>query len=268
MIVQCPSCASRYRIRDSNIPPSGGKIRCPSCSHSFVVYPEGAQPSAPPAQPDDDRTSITSQNQISNLVGRMEDQRPSDEDEDDYVATQIASGELDKLRAMHALQQELGDPSDMDGTVEIQNPMKLWQEAQAAQAARNASAEVLDESADEFDLKTEIADASRFHALDRRGDDRSLLEQSDPTFLMPQPQNGADAFGDSSPGMDPSGLGSGVHPYAQNTPPGGRAPGPGGFPGQGSGFNSGPAFNRGHSPSGLHSAQLFDDSEAEETSLQ
>ncbi len=40
MIVQCPECQSQYRVKDGKVPDSGGKISCPQCGHSFVVYPD------------------------------------------------------------------------------------------------------------------------------------------------------------------------------------------------------------------------------------
>lgn len=141
MIVQCPSCSSRYRIRDSNIPPSGGKIRCPSCSHAFVVYPED----------EGERTSITSQNEISSLVNQMsEAKKPTDE-----------------ARAAAALAAEAAAAQGGgDGTVEIQNPKALWADAKAAmekfereQAAQDALAQSSAAQDDDDDFAaTEVLD--------------------------------------------------------------------------------------------------------------
>ncbi len=41
MIVTCERCEQRYRIRAEKLPPQGGKIRCPTCRHVFVVRPGG-----------------------------------------------------------------------------------------------------------------------------------------------------------------------------------------------------------------------------------
>lgn len=159
MIVQCPSCASRYRIRDANIPPSGGKIRCPSCSHAFIVYPE--------SDDDGDKTNITSQGEISSLINKMEGQAhsglaPQDED---YVSTQIST--TDQARAVNAMANELGDPMDMDGTVEIQNPMKVWKQAQNAMQQQQAQQQQAPPPADDDDewddfAATEVVDPSSF----------------------------------------------------------------------------------------------------------
>lgn len=234
MIVQCPSCASKYRIRDANIPPAGGKIRCPSCSHSFVVYPE-----APPE--DNDRTSVTSRNEMDEILGQMQGGPPS-EPEEDIAATQIASGELARFRTEQALRDEAMDPLDNDGTVEIQNPMEVWKEAQAAMEA--ARARSMDEvTLDEEDAATSVVDPA------------ALEFARNPPMQQPIPPHPGDhhvvgpngGFRDSSPGLGAAGVGSGMHPYAQNTPP--------------QGSSSGPGQNGG---GGLNSARLFEDSEVDD----
>lgn len=37
MIIECPSCNSRYRIREDKLPAQGGNIKCPNCAHVFFV---------------------------------------------------------------------------------------------------------------------------------------------------------------------------------------------------------------------------------------
>jgi predicted Zn finger-like uncharacterized protein len=37
MIIECPACQSRYRIREEKLPAAGGNIKCPSCAHVFFV---------------------------------------------------------------------------------------------------------------------------------------------------------------------------------------------------------------------------------------
>lgn len=39
MIVTCPSCASKYRVRDNAVPAGGAELECPSCKAMFVAYP-------------------------------------------------------------------------------------------------------------------------------------------------------------------------------------------------------------------------------------
>lgn len=49
MIIECPSCQSRYRIREEKLPKSGGNIKCPNCAHVFFVSPDGgAAPASTP----------------------------------------------------------------------------------------------------------------------------------------------------------------------------------------------------------------------------
>ena len=37
MIIECPACTSRYRIREDKLPSEGGNIKCPNCAHIFFV---------------------------------------------------------------------------------------------------------------------------------------------------------------------------------------------------------------------------------------
>ncbi len=41
MIIECPACSSRYRIREDKLPGTGGNIKCPNCAHIFFVAREG-----------------------------------------------------------------------------------------------------------------------------------------------------------------------------------------------------------------------------------
>lgn len=157
MIVQCPACNSRYRIREANIPSSGGKIRCPSCAHSFVVYPESKEE-------DEDRTSITNPNALNQLVSKMATKMPSQEDNSTAI---VSRGDVDSIRAFQQMAQDLGDADD--GTLEIKNPMEIWKSAQAAiENARAAAAAAGEEEseADEYDAApTEIVSGGNLPKL-------------------------------------------------------------------------------------------------------
>ncbi|MFZ9889550.1 MAG: zinc-ribbon domain-containing protein [Myxococcota bacterium] len=37
MIVTCPNCNAKYRVRDEAVPPSGAQLRCPECSTMFLA---------------------------------------------------------------------------------------------------------------------------------------------------------------------------------------------------------------------------------------
>ena len=52
MIVQCPGCKSRYRVREEKLPENGGNIQCPNCASVFPAAPappEGARSTLPSA---------------------------------------------------------------------------------------------------------------------------------------------------------------------------------------------------------------------------
>jgi len=37
VIVTCPSCSSKYRVRDEAVPPEGAELQCPTCNAHFVA---------------------------------------------------------------------------------------------------------------------------------------------------------------------------------------------------------------------------------------
>lgn len=181
MIVQCPACNSRYRIRDANIPPSGGKIRCPSCAHSFVVYPE------PPEEDDDsDRTSITNPNALSSLVSKMSTPaKPAGPATDDNHTATLDKDEMNRIRAFQAMAADLGDADD--GTLEIKNPMEIWRKAQAALEAAGEESEV-----DEYDAApTEIVSAANLPNLPFPGMKQKLPIPGLPAQAPPLPKPSA-----------------------------------------------------------------------------
>lgn len=45
MIVQCPDCASRFRLADEKLKPGGTKVRCSKCQKIFTVKPSPPAPS-------------------------------------------------------------------------------------------------------------------------------------------------------------------------------------------------------------------------------
>lgn len=138
MIVQCPACSSRYRVNASNIPSTGGKIRCPSCQHAFVVYPEAAAaPAAPaPSSYDEDKTSIASRPDLQQLLHNFQQgQGQASAHQEDVGATEIMSGDaLPNFADMFGAGNQAQDADD--GTVEMQNPLafiKQWEQGHAQQ---------------------------------------------------------------------------------------------------------------------------------------
>lgn len=39
VIVTCPGCASKYRVRDEAVPAGGAELKCPSCGAVFMAHP-------------------------------------------------------------------------------------------------------------------------------------------------------------------------------------------------------------------------------------
>jgi hypothetical protein len=106
-------------VNDANVPQSGGRITCPSCSHKFVVYPdqdESPQQGGQAPAPDPDKTSVVERPNLGDLAGAMQGGGAPPEQQDDAPATEVMSG--DALSGMFGGQ----DPAENDGTVEMQNP--------------------------------------------------------------------------------------------------------------------------------------------------
>lgn len=126
MIVQCPSCSARYRVNEQNIPATGGRISCPSCQHTFIVYPESAAQQAPVASKpsyDGEKTSVaTDINSLMAGIGggfQASGGARSGGDEDDAAATEVISGDA---LANFNFGGGAPSPPTEDGTVEMQNP--------------------------------------------------------------------------------------------------------------------------------------------------
>lgn len=178
MIVQCPSCSSRYRVNSANIPSSGGKIKCPSCAHAFVVYPEQEQHTEMVSSSAfNDATSIAQRPDLRQLM-----QGFGSVDDDDPSATQVVpnASSMD-----FGLSSDTSHPEE-DGTVEMQNPLafiKKWE-------SQNSSEEY-----DDDDPNTEIISADMMVFDDYLVED-SMVEDDYEGYDATQiaPSNAADAF--------------------------------------------------------------------------
>jgi predicted Zn finger-like uncharacterized protein len=53
VVVQCPTCSSKFRIADEKVTDRGVKVRCTSCKKVFQVRKSGAAPAEPPPPPPD-----------------------------------------------------------------------------------------------------------------------------------------------------------------------------------------------------------------------
>ncbi len=194
MIVQCPSCAARYRVNDANIPPSGGKIRCPSCAHAFVVYP----PAPDEGAGDTDRTSIAQKPNLKNLLNSM---KSAEANTDEGGRTEVMSG--DNVPDFNSL---LGNMPEGDKTVEMSNPLmdEEFRRAMLGQtaAAKEAAAANATSSEDELmtqELTSDLVNASLEGLRDQaRGapieEEEELATQIAPPLEIGEPPSGSPSF--------------------------------------------------------------------------
>src|SRR6476660_8620375 len=58
--VECESCKAPYQVDERRVPPTGLKMRCPKCGHTFLVTDpsKGAAPAAAGASPDPSRPAM------------------------------------------------------------------------------------------------------------------------------------------------------------------------------------------------------------------
>jgi len=83
MILTCPGCSARYRVKDGLIPPAGKKVKCKKCAVIFRAFPDGrcekfksetpsppaaSPPVAPPPQPTATATVRVDAEKIQALV--------------------------------------------------------------------------------------------------------------------------------------------------------------------------------------------------------
>lgn len=50
MIVTCPGCSSKYRVKNESVPTDGARMKCPKCSTMFLAKPPPAGTPEPPLE--------------------------------------------------------------------------------------------------------------------------------------------------------------------------------------------------------------------------
>lgn len=125
MVVQCPHCSSKYRVNTSNIPATGGRIKCPSCKESFVVYPEAEQQESM-----EDKTSIAAAPNLQQMMAGLNagGRAPAPAPDEDAGATEVVSADSlpDFAKMFGGGGGGSADAAGDDGTVEMQNPMQFY----------------------------------------------------------------------------------------------------------------------------------------------
>ena len=201
MIVQCPSCSKRYRVNDANIPPSGGKIRCPECSHAFVVYPESASDPSSHLEPGE-KTSVAQRPNMKELLEGMQQSEGGGDaagaEEEEVAKTEVMSGsELPDFNNLFG-----GNPPPQDETVEMSNPLddlKKLNDIKKSMAGGGSAGESSESPEDNLkteQLSNEVVQESlgyvrgQAESSEPVADDHSATEIAPPSMLddIPAPQ--------------------------------------------------------------------------------
>lgn len=238
MIVQCPHCSARYRVNEANIPASGGRIKCPSCQSSFVVYPEAPEPesAAPAGGFDEDKTSVASMPDLQMLRNAAQAAAKAQEEEEPSGATEVMGG--DALPNFASLFGQKQNPGNNDGTVEIQNPLAFAASWQASQQASNHGDEEEESGATEVISSDMVFNAQAFGrqgavrkdaevakpaATSQPAQRPAQLPAQQPVAQAPQPQRPGpslssslfdDMTGEQAPPRGLEGFGSAPHPIS------------------------------------------------------
>lgn len=163
MIVTCPSCAEKYRVRDEVVPPAGAELRCPKCEESFSAFP-------PTHSEEDMREALERVGQLKGLVEknraayREELSRFQEENEHKTTLWQkelrVAREKWSQLRNAHE-KLEL-DAQRLRGELTAQKILveRLQDEAQNPAIRADASDEINGLRAEIESLRTQVRDAN------------------------------------------------------------------------------------------------------------
>ena len=74
MIVTCPGCSAKYRVRDEAVPQGGAELRCPSCNALFMAHPPRHSDNEIAGAMDKlTRAKETAEHRLAELEGRRTD---------------------------------------------------------------------------------------------------------------------------------------------------------------------------------------------------
>ena len=118
MIVTCPSCSSKYRVRDEAVPAEGAELECPSCKAVFVAHPPRKEGAPAPAA-----DSAARQQELESALKKAEGAREellrqlqSKDSELGRLEARATSAEskANRLEAeVRTLRQQAGDTSEL-----------------------------------------------------------------------------------------------------------------------------------------------------------
>lgn len=161
MIVTCPSCAAKYRVRDEVVPNEGAELRCPKCEACFAAFP-------PKHSEDDVREALERVGQMKGLVEKSREEYRAElsrfKEENEHKASlweqelRAAKEKWSQLRKAHE-KLEL-DAQRLRGELTAQKIQveRLQAESQTQTAPSNAADEIDRLRAEVESLRTQARD--------------------------------------------------------------------------------------------------------------
>lgn len=75
MILTCPACHTDYEVQDGMITANGRRVRCASCGHSWIAYPDSRDKTETPVPESSDQEETVS---TSSEEALQEENTPKD----------------------------------------------------------------------------------------------------------------------------------------------------------------------------------------------
>ncbi|WP_420725550.1 MJ0042-type zinc finger domain-containing protein [Hwanghaeella sp. LZ110] len=108
MILTCPNCSTKFRVKDDAIGPTGRKVKCRNCANVWHAMPEGMEEPAPAPS----STPPSSQRPAPTPVEQPEFVAPADRMEEDFAPPPAAAAPLRSPAPNSMSANDMNSPPD------------------------------------------------------------------------------------------------------------------------------------------------------------
>jgi len=132
MIISCPSCGARYKVRDDLIPETGKRVKCKKCTSLFRAFPGKKAilekpKQAPPKQSSAQATVMVDQSKLSSYLHQQNEEKkptlpPDNTDQKDKKPGSHATVQIDRTKINAFLQNKVdraGGDYEPNTTLEV-----------------------------------------------------------------------------------------------------------------------------------------------------